>query len=105
VIPAEGFEVPNDVAGPAQLAVSAPAQYLRGNATALESVMSGTGKDYLHSVNEALRNYEDAIIQREKFKPLESKVTRQQDVDSARQKVVDVVVEIVTGERMKSTQQ
>jgi hypothetical protein len=33
--------------------------------------MSGTGKDYLHSVNEALRNYEDAIIQREKFRPLE----------------------------------
>jgi hypothetical protein len=67
--------------------------------------MSGTGKDYLHSVNEALRNYEDAIIQREKFRPLESKVARQQNVDHARQKLVDVVVEIVTGERMKSAQQ
>ncbi len=67
--------------------------------------MTSIGKDYLHKINEALREYEDSIIQREKFKPLESKVTRQQDVDHARKKVVDVVVEIVTGERMKSAQQ
>ncbi len=66
--------------------------------------MASIGKEYLHSVNEALRNYEDAIMQREKFKPLESKVTRQQDVDHARQKVVDVLVGIVTAERMKSAQ-
>jgi hypothetical protein len=67
--------------------------------------MASIGKEYLHSVNETLRNYEDAIIQREKFRPLESKVTRQQDVDHARQKVIDVLVEIVTAERMKSAQQ
>jgi hypothetical protein len=67
--------------------------------------MASIGREYLHSVHEALRNYEDAVIQREKFKPLESKVTRQQDVDHARQKVVDVLVEIVTAERMKSAQQ
>jgi hypothetical protein len=67
--------------------------------------MASIGKEYLHSVNEALRNYEDAVIQRQKFKPLDSKVTRQQDVDHARQKVVDVLVEIVTAERMKSAQQ
>ena len=67
--------------------------------------MASIGKEYLHSVNEALRNYEDAVIQREKFKPLESKITRQQDVDHARQKVVDVLVEIVTAERVKSAQQ
>jgi hypothetical protein len=86
------------------LAVSAPTQYLSGNATARSDVMASIGKEYLHSVNEALRNYEDAIMQREKFKPLESKVTRQQDVDHARQKVVDVLVGIVTAERMKSAQ-
>lgn len=66
--------------------------------------MASIGKEYLHKINERLREYEGAIIQREKFKPLESKVTRQQDVDHARQKVVDALVEIVTAERMKSAQ-
>jgi hypothetical protein len=32
---------------------------------------------------------------------MESKVTRQQDVDAARDKLVEAVVRIVTGERMK----
>ncbi|UCF41054.1 MAG: hypothetical protein JSW43_01575 [Gemmatimonadota bacterium] len=67
--------------------------------------MGSIGKEYLQKISERLRDYEDAVIKREKFKPLESKVTRQQDVDHARQKLVDTVVEIVTAERMKSAQQ
>lgn len=59
------------------------------------------GHEYLTQIHEALREFEEAVVQREKFKPLESKVTRQQDVDHCRKKLVDAVVKIVTAERMK----
>ncbi len=59
------------------------------------------GREYLAQIHAALRDFEEAVVQREKFKLMESKVTRQQDVDAARQKVVDAVVKIVTAERMK----
>lgn len=59
------------------------------------------GHEYLSKIHSALREFEEAVVEREKFKLLESKVTRQQDVDGARQKVVDAVVKIVTEERMK----
>jgi hypothetical protein len=59
------------------------------------------GKEYLHRIQEAISNFEVAIIEREKWKPFESKVMRQQDVDSARNKVVNVIVDLVTEERMK----
>jgi hypothetical protein len=59
------------------------------------------GKEYLKEIHAALRDFEAAVVEREKFKLMESKVTRQQDVDAAREKVVDAVVKIVTGERMK----
>ena len=62
---------------------------------------SSLGKEYLHRIHEALSTFEQCIVEREKWKPLESKVTRQQDVDHARQKLVDVVVDLVTAERMK----
>jgi hypothetical protein len=62
---------------------------------------SSLGKEYLHRIHEALSAFEQAIVEREKWKPLDSKVTRQQDVDHARQKLVDVVVDLVTAERMK----
>ena len=59
------------------------------------------GKDYLHRIQASLSGFEEAIISREKWRPLESKVMRQQDVDGARSKVVNVIVDLVTEERMK----
>ena len=59
------------------------------------------GRAYLKQVQDALRNFENAVVEREKHKLMESKVTRQQSVDSAREKVVDVVVKLVTAEKMK----
>ena len=63
--------------------------------------MTSIGKEYLHQLHDALAAFEDAIKQRENPKFLQSKTPLQQDVDKARQKVVDVVVQIVTQERMK----
>ncbi len=63
--------------------------------------MSSVGREYVQLVQKALSEYEDAIMRREHKKLLESKVSLQQDVDSARQKVLDVVVDLVTKERMK----
>ena len=59
------------------------------------------GKEYLKQVQDALRKFEEAVVEREKHKLLESKVTRQQSVDNAREKVVEVVVKLVTAEKMK----
>lgn len=61
----------------------------------------GKGHDYLHRIGEALGAFEEAIKRREHPGILGSKVSLQQEVDAARQHVVDTVVEIVTGERMK----
>lgn len=63
----------------------------------------GTGHEYLAKIHEAVREFEAAVVDREKFKPLESKVTRQQEVDHMRKNLVDAIVEIVTEERMKQT--
>jgi hypothetical protein len=63
--------------------------------------MSSVGREYVQQVQKALSGYEDAIVHREHKKLLESKVSLQQEVDTARQKVVDVVVDLVTKERMK----
>ena len=60
----------------------------------------GTGHEYLAKIHEALREFEEAIVAREGWKPLESKVMRGQNVDRARQRVIDAVVAIVTKERM-----
>ncbi|NIM50676.1 MAG: hypothetical protein GTN62_10025 [Gemmatimonadales bacterium] len=61
----------------------------------------GKGREYLQRLHEVLREFEEAVVAREKWKPLESKVSRQQEVDSARQKVVDFVVQLVTAERIQ----
>ena len=58
------------------------------------------GKEYLHQIHDALAEFEAAVGQREK-RWFGSKVALQQEVDVARAKVVDVVVQIVTKERMK----
>ncbi len=60
------------------------------------------GREYLKQVQDALRKFEEAVVEREKHKFLESKVTRQQSVDHAREKVVEVVVKLVTAEKMKN---
>lgn len=59
------------------------------------------GREHLKKVQDALRKFEEAVVEREKLKPLDSKVIRQQAVDNAREKVVDVVVQLVTAEKMK----
>jgi len=59
------------------------------------------GKEYLHQLHEALAGFEEAIARREHPGLLRSKIPLRQQVDNARQKVVDVVVEIVTAERLK----
>jgi hypothetical protein len=63
--------------------------------------MSSVGREYVQQVQKALSQYEEAIVHREHKKLLESQVSLQQDVDTARQKVLDVVVDLVTKERMK----
>lgn len=63
--------------------------------------MASQGREYLVRIHEALRGFETAVVDREKFKPLESKVTRQQEVDSARQQLIDTIVDIVTKERLQ----
>jgi len=63
-----------------------------------------TGREDLQKVQQALSEFENSIVHREHKKMLESKVSLQQDVDAARQRVVDVVVELVTAERLKQQQ-
>ena len=61
----------------------------------------GLGHEYLARINEALAEFEEAVCNREKFKPMQSKAMRQHEVVQARQKVIDVIVDIVTKERMQ----
>ena len=58
------------------------------------------GKEYLHQLHDALAVFEATVGEREK-RWFGSKVALQQEVDVARQKVVEVMVQIVTQERMK----
>ena len=62
----------------------------------------GEGHEHLKLVQDALRKFEEAVVERERHKLLESKVVRQQTVDNAREKVVEVVVQLVTAEKMKN---
>lgn len=49
----------------------------------------------LHSVIAALDEFEEAVKKHEHFHLIESEVTQRQDVDRARQKVLDAVVKLV----------
>ena len=60
----------------------------------------GKGHEYVQQVQKALSEFEDAVKHREHKKLLDSSVSVQQDVDKARKKVVDTVVEIVTKVRL-----
>ena len=57
------------------------------------------GKEHLQKLHEALAHFEAAIKQREHPGLLRNKVSLQQDVDIARQRVVDIVVQVVVAER------
>lgn len=59
------------------------------------------GKEYLRQLHEALAEFEEAIKARENRVMFSGKVTAQQDVDTARERVVQVVVDIVTADRLK----
>lgn len=59
------------------------------------------GKEYLKQIHDALAAFEEAIKRRENPGFFAGKVGLQQDVDSARDKVVQAVVDIVTKDRMK----
>ena len=60
------------------------------------------GKEYLHQLHEALAGFEGSIKQREHPGWFRSTVPLQQEVDHARQRVVDTVVKIVTEERLQA---
>ncbi len=60
------------------------------------------GKEYLKQIHDALAEFEEAIKARENRVPFTGKVTAQQAVDNARDRVVQAVVEIVTADRLKA---
>lgn len=57
-----------------------------------------TGLEYQHRINEALNAFEDAVVKREK-RLVGSKVPLQEEVDAARRKLMDIIVDIVATER------
>jgi hypothetical protein len=46
-------------------------------------------------VRKALQDFEDAIVTREKWSFVESKVMKQQEVDRARERVIEEIMELV----------
>lgn len=60
------------------------------------------GKEHLQKLHEALERFETAIKEREHPGLLRNKVALQQDVDNARQRVVEVVVQIAVAERART---
>jgi hypothetical protein len=46
-------------------------------------------------VRKALQDFEDAIVTREKWSFVESKVMKQQEVDRARERVIEGIMELV----------
>jgi hypothetical protein len=60
------------------------------------------GKEHLQKLHEALAGFETAVREREHPGLLRNKVALQQDVDNARQHVVEVVVQIAVAERART---
>lgn len=60
------------------------------------------GKEHLQKIHEALASFEAAVKQREHPGFLGNKVALQQDVDTARQRVVEVVVQVALAERTRT---
>jgi hypothetical protein len=46
-------------------------------------------------VRRALQEFEDAVVTRDKWSMVESKVMKQQEVDRARERVIDAIMELV----------
>jgi len=59
------------------------------------------GKEYLRRIHDALAEFEKAIKEHANPGVLGTSVASQQNVDRARQNVVEVVVDIVTKDRMQ----
>jgi hypothetical protein len=57
-----------------------------------------SGLEYQHQIIEALTAFEKAVVKREK-RLVGSKVPLQEDVDAAREKLLNVIVGIVKKER------
>jgi hypothetical protein len=55
----------------------------------------GRGQEMMQQLQEVLAEFEEAVKRREHKGLLESKVALQQDVDKARDRVVEVVVALV----------
>ena len=53
----------------------------------------GLGKEFLGPVREALRNFE-AAVRKDRTMSFEGKAVRRQDVDRARERVMDAVMEM-----------
>ncbi len=60
----------------------------------------GKGMEYQQRIQEALAEFESAVVRRENKKVLESKVPLQQDVDRARARLLDVIAKVVTEQRL-----
>jgi hypothetical protein len=61
----------------------------------------GRGQEYVQRVNQALENFEQAVVRREHKKPLlDSKVSLQQEVDRARDQLMEVIAKVVAEERL-----
>lgn len=52
------------------------------------------GREFLHRLNQSLLEFERAVARREHKKLWDSAVSLQQDVDHARQKVIEIAVQI-----------
>lgn len=62
----------------------------------------GKGQEYVKRVQEALDGFEKAVARRENKGVMESKVSLQQEVDRARERVLEVVAKIVAEERLRA---
>jgi hypothetical protein len=62
----------------------------------------GKGREYVKRVQEALEGFEKAVVRRENKGLMESKVALQQEVDRAREQVLEVVAKIVAEERLRA---
>ncbi len=64
----------------------------------------GKGHELLHRVHEALNEFEQSVVRREHRKMLDSKVSLQQDVDTARQHVVQTIIQVIKEAQEEYTQ-
>jgi hypothetical protein len=64
----------------------------------------GQGREYLQRVNQAINEFEEAVVHRERKKLLESKVPLQQEANRARERLIKVVVDLVTEARVGQPQ-